>query len=111
LQPGDYVKGKRVKEDEPRKLYKLYQALLLEALVSEIPVASVIKTYFPCSHLSEEAAVSRHLKDVKDLQVHIVVMFLVLWLSCAWMLRPDPAVHAESFLVRDESFGTLRSSF
>jgi hypothetical protein len=73
LQPGEYVKGKRVKQDEPRKLYKLFQALLLEALVSEVPVVAVIKTFFPCSHLAEEAAVSRHLKEVKDLQVPVAL--------------------------------------
>jgi hypothetical protein len=52
-----------------RKLYKLYQALVLEALVDEVPMEEVIKVYFPCGHMSAEAAFHRYQKDVKDLQV------------------------------------------
>lgn len=72
MQPGEYEKGRRIKADEPRKLYKLYQALLLEALVDETALPTVIRTFFPVKHLSEEAMLGRHLKEVKDLQARPV---------------------------------------
>ena len=46
-QKGEYVHGQRTKPDENRKLSKLYQALVLEAVVDEMPIDDVLRQFFP----------------------------------------------------------------
>ena len=57
-----------MKPDEKRKLYKLYQALVLEALVEEMLIEEVIRTFYPMQNLTEYMF-HRHFKEVKELQV------------------------------------------
>lgn len=81
MQKGVYDKGKRVKPDELRKLYKLYHALVLEALVDETPVRDIIKVYYPCSDVSAETAYNLFHKAVQELQVQLI-SDLAAFLTC-----------------------------
>jgi hypothetical protein len=77
MQKGEYSRGRRVKADELRKVYKLYQALILEALVDEVPTAIVVEKFFPNSGGTLQSRINRYLKDVQDLQVNDF--------TCGWL--------------------------
>jgi hypothetical protein len=66
VQEPEYNDGKRVgPPDAERKLYKLFLAFVLEALVDEVPVETVIKTFYNPKGDRAQALV----KPVQELQV------------------------------------------
>jgi hypothetical protein len=73
VQVGEYKYGKRVKPDEGRKLYKLYQALILEAIVSEAPLSQVISVYYPCQGMKADKAEGVFGKEVKQMQARSAI--------------------------------------
>lgn len=69
MQKGTYVHGKREKPDEPRKVYKLYNALMLTDIVAEMPLPDVTEKFFRCHPgLDKLEHFRRHKQEIKILQ-------------------------------------------